>query len=574
MMDQGTRSSISTTIQDIPVVPGLDDERINMVLGDYRILCRIGSGAMADVYLAKQISLEREVALKILKNQYAIDETGVRRFVREAQAAAKLEHPNIVHIYEVGSKKIGRDTSWFKRCWHWITFSTNKNQVGQTVHFIAQEYVPGLNLQQYLRRVGPLSVRQTLVILQQICSALEKASHFGIVHRDVKPENILLSKEGLVKITDFGLAYLEGFYGSRSMSLTQTGLTLGTPLYMSPEQAEGKPLDFRSDIYSLGVTAYQMLVGHPPYNGTTLLSVILQHINEPVASIRLIRPNVPEVLSSAVEKMMAKQPMDRFTSFKEIGDLLKGIQNGLTPTTVFETNSSKSTPVQQAISTRLFTDESEKQVFHDTLLEGALSNKLQTSFSKLQALNQQEKKLSFNKGSRRYLLIAALLIALVFGGGIELFSRIRISTPLSDKPASVPIARFETVEEQWVFASQMETAEGWKSVIDFFPEKEYWKRKAQQQLARTYIKEGNVNGAKEIFLEFTEMSPPVQHYLDYGQAGLACCMAMDGYTEHATSMISTLRSQQKNATYDRLTEDIITMTQEMIRRRSGSMRPR
>ena len=181
-------------------------------IGDYRVLRQLGSGGMAQVYLAEQQSLSRQVALKVLHAQLADDASYVQRFLNEARAAASLVHPNIVQIYEVG------------------------NAAG--VHFIAQEYVQGQNLAQVMQRGGTLLPGLVLEVLRQVVSALCKAQELEIVHRDLKPENILLSPSGEVKVADFGLARV---LNSQSKTLTQVGVTMGTPLYMSPEQVEGRP---------------------------------------------------------------------------------------------------------------------------------------------------------------------------------------------------------------------------------------------------------------------------------------------------------------------------------------------
>ncbi|MCL2119372.1 MAG: serine/threonine protein kinase, partial [Planctomycetaceae bacterium] len=185
----------------------------NTEFGDYHIIRRIGSGAMADVYLAEQRSLGRRVAIKILKSELTSDETYVKRFLREAKAAARLVHPNIVHIYEVGER--------------------------DNLRYIVQEYVQGNNLAQYLQQHGAMTPKQVFRVIWQVASALEAASQAGIVHRDIKPENILLGDKLEVKVADFGLARVDDM-SDPDLQLTKVGVTLGTPLYMSPEQSEGK----------------------------------------------------------------------------------------------------------------------------------------------------------------------------------------------------------------------------------------------------------------------------------------------------------------------------------------------
>jgi serine/threonine-protein kinase len=252
-------------------------------LKDFYVLRRLGRGAMAEVYLAQQLSLGRQVALKVLNAELARDPNYVRRFHHEARAAAALVHAGIVQIYEVGQE--------------------------DGVHFIAQEYVPGRNLGEVIRSHGSLAPQLVLDILRQVAAALTKASNQGIVHRDIKPENIMLAGSGEVKVADFGLARVQG---DGAVNLTQVGVTMGTPLYMSPEQIEGREIDSRSDIYSLGVTAYHMLSGNPPFGGDSPLAVAVQHLQRPAAPLVERQPKVPQQFASLVERMMAKKPADRF----------------------------------------------------------------------------------------------------------------------------------------------------------------------------------------------------------------------------------------------------------------------
>jgi serine/threonine-protein kinase len=265
-------------------------------LGDYQLLRRLGRGGMAEVYLAQQISLERQVAFKVLRHSLAVNETYVRRFHHEAQAAAKLSHANIVQIHEVG-------------------------QV-DGVHYIVQEYVPGRNLKQLLAHRGrPFDAPQVALVLRQVAAALQKAADEGIIHRDIKPENIMLSNSGEVKVADFGLARIAT--GGERLELTQIGMTMGTPLYMSPEQVEGKPVDPRSDLYSLGVTAYHVLAGRPPFDGDTALAVAVQHLKNEPPRLESIRPDVSTGLCRVVHRLLAKKAEDRY---QRPVDLLKDLR--------------------------------------------------------------------------------------------------------------------------------------------------------------------------------------------------------------------------------------------------------
>ena len=274
------------------VIPVVQGDLAGRQLGGYHLLRRLGRGAMSEVYLAEQVSLRRHVALKILKPNLAVQDSYVKRFRLEAQAAASLVHPNIVQIYEVGC--------------------------ADGMHFIAQEYVQGMNLHELLIRRGAPDLRLALTIMRQSAAALAKASERGIVHRDIKPENIMLSGHGEVKVADFGLARLS----NEETRLTQEGYTLGTPLYMSPEQVEGKPLDVRSDIYSLGVTCYHMLAGQPPFRGDTALNVAVQHLKGEADNLAELRPDLPPALCRLIHTMFARKPDDRLASAQAlIGEL-------------------------------------------------------------------------------------------------------------------------------------------------------------------------------------------------------------------------------------------------------------
>ena len=259
----------------------------DQMLGEFRLIRKLGAGGMAEVYLAEQTTLRRQVAVKILRPQFFTDEHYVKRFRHEAAAAGSLSHPNIVQVYLVGEDR-----------------GTN---------YIAQEYVQGRNLKDYITRKGPLEVKIALRILRQVASALQVASENGIVHRDIKPENILLTNKAEAKVADFGLAQLT-FQGER-VSLTQTGLTLGTPLYMSPEQVNGLPLDSRSDIYSFGIMAWHMLAGRPPFVGETAIAVAVKHLNDKPPALTEFRQDIPPSLRDLIMRMISKKNEDRPDDF-------------------------------------------------------------------------------------------------------------------------------------------------------------------------------------------------------------------------------------------------------------------
>jgi serine/threonine-protein kinase len=270
--------------------------------GDFQVLRRIGSGGMGQVYLARQLSLKREVALKFLRSDLNANTTALKRFQTEAEAVARLNHANIVHIYEIREC----DGLWY----------------------MALEYVDGRNLRDYLARKGPPDLPVCLSIIRQVAAALQKAHEEGIVHRDIKPENILVTRKVEVKVTDFGLSR---FFTAEApaTNLTQSGVTVGTPLYMSPEQVQGKPTDHRSDVYSFGVTCYHLLAGEPPFRGATAFDVAIKHVQDHPRPLSDLRPDLPADLSAMVHRMMAKSPADRYQSARDVLRDLAKVREGL-----------------------------------------------------------------------------------------------------------------------------------------------------------------------------------------------------------------------------------------------------
>ena len=271
-------------------------------LGDYHILRLLGQGGMGSVYLAQQLSLKRRVALKILRADLAANALSLQRFKAEAEAVAKVTHPHIVQVYASG------DIEGFS--------------------YIALEYVEGRNLKEFVSKKGPPETLLAVSFMRQIASALQRASEAGIIHRDIKPENILLTRKGEVKVADFGLSRCLDA-DRPALNLTQSGVTMGTPLYMSPEQAEGKLLDARTDIYSLGVTSYFMLSGQPPFDGATAFEVAMKHSRDEPPPLAGLRPDLPPALCAIVHKMMAKDPTDRYQTGRELLRDLLLLRDGL-----------------------------------------------------------------------------------------------------------------------------------------------------------------------------------------------------------------------------------------------------
>jgi serine/threonine-protein kinase len=266
-----------------------------VTLGDFQVERLLGRGGMGEVYLARQISLNRPVALKVLRPDLLTKPNYLSRFEAEATAVAKLNHPNIVHIYMLGST--------------------------DGIRYIAMEYVQGTNLRDYIRKKGALDYPLALSIMKQAGVAVGAAGEIGLIHRDIKPENLLLTRKAQVKIADFGLVRDQD---PERVHLTQPGITMGTPLYMSPEQAQGQALDHRSDLYSLGVTFYHMIAGVPPFKGDSPLALALKHVKDAPASMSVHRRDVPAELDRLVLKLIAKKPADRYqTAADMLRDLAK-----------------------------------------------------------------------------------------------------------------------------------------------------------------------------------------------------------------------------------------------------------
>ncbi|MDZ4850910.1 MAG: serine/threonine-protein kinase [Pirellulaceae bacterium] len=278
------------------------EDLTNQTINGYRVLHQLGSGGMADVYLAFHETLQRHVALKVMRTDLAASKDHLQRFLQEARSAASLIHPNIVQVYDIGN--------WGK------------------IHYIAQEYIAGNTLRAFVHRRGSLPQPETMSIMLQIAAALQKAASIGIVHRDIKPDNILLTPDGEVKVADFGLARVR----SQSNGLTEIGVALGTPTYMSPEQIQGQSVDARSDLYSLGTTAYEMLAGRPPFEGETALALALQHVQTNPPDLQAMRPDIDIELIQIVMRLLSKNPDDRFGSAADLTRSLKKIAERLSLT--------------------------------------------------------------------------------------------------------------------------------------------------------------------------------------------------------------------------------------------------
>ncbi|MEE2707786.1 MAG: serine/threonine-protein kinase [Planctomycetota bacterium] len=454
-------------------------------VGEYRLLRRLGRGAMAEVYLADQVSLDRHVAIKVLKPELARDDTYVRRFQMEARAAAALVHGNIVQIYEVGN--------------------------ADGLHFIAQEYVQGQNLSELLKRTGPPPLAVAVDIIRQASAALAKAAEQGIVHRDIKPENLMMATSGELKVADFGLARLT--QTPEQLKLTQVGVTMGSPLYMSPEQAEGKQLDPRSDIYSLGVTCYQMLAGHPPFSGDTPLGVAMKHLKTEADSLEDLRPDLPAALCRMVHKMLNKAPADRYANGMEIirdlrqlniegesGDWLADLQRFSLPETIAQDASRATSRPLAAVMQKSTT---QKRLTSQRLFWAGLS--------------------------------AAFFFGIIIG-----WPRTEPSLLENAADSLPPVQAMVSAEQQYNYAMLRDSEAAWKRVIELFPENERYVRLARKQLADHYLVRDRFFEALQIFEEFEHLGESEPEYLAYGLAGQFVILSLDGEKSMAAKKLTQL----------------------------------
>lgn len=261
--------------------------RKNVIADRYEVVSHIGQGGMADVFLAVDTILNRQVAIKILRADLSTDTISILRFEREAQAAAALAHPNIVEIYDVGDYK------------------------GH--HYIVMEYVSGKTLKQVIRSRGPLVNEEAVDIMKQLCSAVSEAHSRGIIHRDIKPQNVIVKADGSVKILDFGIATAKG-----SMQLTQANNVMGSVHYLAPELAKGEPASPQSDIYALGIVLYEMLAGDVPFKADQAVQIALKHMREPMPDVRVMNASVPQSVANVITRATAKDPKNRYRSTKEM----------------------------------------------------------------------------------------------------------------------------------------------------------------------------------------------------------------------------------------------------------------
>jgi eukaryotic-like serine/threonine-protein kinase len=497
--------------------PAPDADLSGRRLGDFHLLRRLGRGAMAEVYLAEQERLKRRVAVKILKPELAGDRTYLQRFEIEAQAAASLIHANIVQIYEVGCL--------------------------DGLHYIAQEYVQGQNLRDYISRHGPPDLPHALSIMRQVASALAKAAEQGVVHRDVKPENIMLTASGEVKVADFGLARVTG--PGVANDLTQIGITLGTPLYMSPEQVEGKSLDPRSDIYSLGVTCYHMLAGAPPFSGDTALVVAVQHLKKSPQPLETLRPDLPPALCRIVHQMLAKDPSRRFTSARDLLRELRRVQMEH-----FGNDWPEDLPPWESLAAEMPADPRialTKQL--DDLMKAAGRRR---------------------SGIRRWAMLAAGIIAAFAVGAAAAWWLVVPPSLLAEARTAPPtVPKEKSIERQCFRAIQFNTEPAWQSVVDYTPENEYYKLRAEQQLAMIYLRKGDTDRAMDIFEKCADYGSDRkldQELQAFGLAGQSIVLTIRGKYADSNTVMERLAP-----VYDKLTSNRMKMLVRSAKKKNDSI---
>lgn len=443
--------------------PPPEGDLTGRLLGEFQVLRRLGQGGMGQVYVAEQVSLKRKVALKILKAELAADPVSLQRFRAEAEAIARITHANIVQVYAIGE--------------------------AGGLNYMALEYVEGCNLRDYLVRKGPPDVPLALSVMRQVAAALQRAGEAAVVHRDIKPENILLTRKGEVKVADFGLSrILAG--REQPLNLTQTGTTMGTPLYMSPEQVQGQPTDTRSDIYSFGVTCYHMLAGDPPFRGTTAFEVALQHVQAKPRPLGEVRPDLPADLCRLVDRMLAKKPEDRFAS---AGNLLKELSH--------LRESLGSSARNPAISTGSFTPPEAPPDPRPTVALPAA-------------------------GGRRLRRVAALTVvaALVGGAAVGWYRGGSNAAAVAPEPTGGPVddvKRFRSAQEHEQFLLRAveefarpdtpgETTAGLEHAV---------------KLGLLYLDQWRLDDADRFFDHLTNIRPPVKSYRTFGRLGHAIVLA-------------------------------------------------
>src|SRR5699024_7264188 len=361
----------------------------------YEIIRTIGGGGMANVYLARDLILDREVAIKVLRMEFANDTEFIERFDREAKAATSVSHPNIVNIYDVGEEK------------------------DDHIYYMVMEYVQGMTLKEYIQTHSPVSIDNTLHIMKQLTAAISHAHANGLIHRDIKPQNILIDHDGNAKVTDFGIAM-----ALSATSLTQTNSILGSVQYISPEQARGGKATKKSDIYSLGIVMFELLTGQLPFSGQSPVAIALKHLQEDTPSIRDLDQDIPQSIENIVLKSTTKDPTYRYQTADEMQEALEHaldedrINEPKFAIPILEGNETKAIP---AINADMLEKYEQYDDAESTVVGGqtTMAHTIAAPQAKQEKTNDQpKKKKSFFK--RKAFLIPFILILLA-GIGVALY---------------------------------------------------------------------------------------------------------------------------------------------------------
>lgn len=373
------------------------------ISGRYKILDMIGGGGMANVYLAHDMILDRNVAVKMLRLDLTNDEEFIRRFRREAQSATSLDHPNIVNIYDVGEE--------------------------EDLYYIVMEYVDGQTLKQYIQKNSPLRVEETIDIMLQLTSAISHAHHNNIIHRDIKPHNILVDQNGKVKITDFGIAV-----ALSATSITETNSVLGSVHYLSPEQARGGMANKKSDIYSLGIVMFELLTGRLPFSGESAVSIALKHLQSETPSVRRWNPAIPQSVENIVLKATAKDPFHRYNS---VDDMHEDLSTALLPERLnepkfmipFDDEATKEIPI--------ITNDRPIENLDETLVHNTDNHSMSSNAPAKQAKGKKKRK------KWPIILISTFLILVILG----IFTITVLPNFLSAKDVKIPDVSGKTLDD-------------------------------------------------------------------------------------------------------------------------------
>ncbi|MBZ9532764.1 Stk1 family PASTA domain-containing Ser/Thr kinase [Cytobacillus oceanisediminis] len=360
------------------------------ISGRYKVLDMVGGGGMANVYLAHDMILDRDVAVKMLRLDYVNDEEFIKRFHREAQSATSLAHPNIVNIYDVGEEG--------------------------DIYYIVMEYVEGDTLKQYIHKHSPLSVETVIAIMQQITSAIAHAHQNNIIHRDIKPHNILIDKDGNVKVTDFGIAM-----ALSATSITQTNSVLGSVHYLSPEQARGGMANKKSDIYSLGIVMFELLTGRLPFSGESAVSIALKHLQSETPSVRRWNEVIPQSVENIVLKATAKDPFYRYNSMEEMSEDLR---TALDEERMDESKFSIPVDDEATKAIPVITNDGLYKNFDETIVhknEKEVPAKQQVNEKPKKPEKKEKKKKEKKKGKKIAAIIISTFLALILIMGLVIF---------------------------------------------------------------------------------------------------------------------------------------------------------